>query len=52
MSIVVEEADETFFWLELLHEAEIITLAKIKPLLLEYEEIVKIANTISVIVTT
>ena len=46
MSIVVEEADETLFWLELLHEAEIVSYPKVKLLLVEYEEVVKIANSV------
>ena len=46
ISIVVEEADETLFWLELLREAEIISFEKLKSLLTEYEEVVKIVNTV------
>jgi len=46
ISIAVEEADETLFWLELLPEAEIISFEKLKSLLTEYEEVVKIVNTI------
>ena len=46
ISIVIEEADETLFWLELLQEAEIISAAKLKALLDEYTEVVKIASTI------
>lgn len=46
ISIVVEEADETLFWLELLHEAEIISFEKLQSLLAEYEEVVKIVNTV------
>ena len=46
ISIVIEEADETLLWLELLHEAEIISLERLQSLLNEYEEVVKIVNTI------
>lgn len=46
ISIVVEEADETLFWLELLVEAEIMSSDKLQALLTEYEEVVKIVNTI------
>lgn len=46
ISIVVEEADETLFWLEILAEAQILTFEKLEILLKDYEEIVKIVNTI------
>ena len=46
ISIVIEEADETLLWLEFLHEAEIISLERLQSLLNEYEEVVKIVNTI------
>lgn len=46
ISIVVEEADETLFWLEILEEAEIVSQEKLQCLLNEYVEVVKIANTI------
>jgi four helix bundle protein len=46
ISIVVEEADETLFWLELLVEAEIMALDKLQYLLSEYEEVVKTVNSI------
>lgn len=46
ISIVVEEADETLFWLEILWEAEIISHVKLQSLLEEYEEVVKIVNSI------
>lgn len=45
MSIVVEEADETLFWFELLTEAEIISVERMKDLMKEAEEIVKIMST-------
>ena len=46
ISIVVEEADETLFWLELLQDAAIVGPEKLSSLMNEYEEVVKIANTI------
>lgn len=46
ISIVVEEADETLFWLELLQEAEIINSEKLMMLLQEATEVLKIANSI------
>ncbi len=46
ISIVVEEADETLFWLELLLEANIIEKHLIASLLDESEQLVKIMNTI------
>lgn len=42
LSIVVEEADETLFWMELLIEAEIIKHEKIKDLMNENIEILSI----------
>jgi len=44
ISIVVEEADETLFWLELLVEAEIVPFAKLSDLMAECEEILKIIS--------
>ncbi len=46
ISIVVEEADETLFWLEILLEAKIIPEDKLTLLLKEYEEVVKIVTTV------
>jgi four helix bundle protein len=46
ISIVVEEADETLFWLELLADAEIVPMEKLSHLLNEYEEVVKIVNAV------
>jgi four helix bundle protein len=46
ISIVVEEADEALFWLELLADAEIVPKEKLAYLLKEYEEVVKITNSI------
>ena len=41
-SIVEEEADETGFWLELIVEAGLLTSARVKPLLVEADEITAI----------
>lgn len=46
ISIVVEEADETLFWLELLQEASIVEPNKLNSLTMDYVEVVKIANII------
>ena len=46
ISIVVEEADETLFWLELLVEATIIEKHLLTSLMDESEQLVKIMNTI------
>jgi four helix bundle protein len=40
MSIVLEEADETAYWLELLSEADLVPPAKLQALLAESNEIV------------
>ena len=45
LGTVVEEADETMFWLELIVEAEIVSHAKLKDLMQECGEILKIAST-------
>jgi len=42
LSIVVEEADETLFWIEILSESELIKSELLKEIALEAEEIVKI----------
>ena len=42
MSIVVEEADETVFWLELLTDTKVITKEKLAPLLKEANELLAI----------
>lgn len=42
ISVVVEEADETLFWLELIVEAELIKSKTVEPLLLECSELLKI----------
>jgi four helix bundle protein len=46
ISIVIEEADETLLWLEILYEAEIVSQERLQSLLNEYEEVVKIVNTV------
>ncbi len=46
ISIVVEEADESLFWLELLQESGISNSESVHQLLKEAEELVKITNTI------
>lgn len=42
IGIVVEEADETVFWLEMLSECEIVPLSKIESLLREAQELTAI----------
>jgi four helix bundle protein len=42
LSIVVEEADESLFWMEILVEAEIISQTEINPLMNEGNEILKV----------
>lgn len=42
ISIVVEEADETLFWLELLLEAQLMPKQVVQPLMNECEQLVKI----------
>lgn len=44
MSIVVEEADETLFWLEILKDTHLASEDKLRPLLEETLEIVKIVS--------
>jgi four helix bundle protein len=44
MSIVVEEADETLFWLEMLKDANFVSEEQLKPLITEALEIVKIVS--------
>ena len=38
-SVIEEEADETSFWLELIVDAGLLTNARVKPLLIEADEI-------------
>jgi len=42
LSIVVEEADESLFWMEILIDAEIISAQQIEPLMKEATEILKV----------
>ncbi len=42
MGIVVEEADETLFWLELLVETGVVTKQKMEELLKEANELLRI----------
>lgn len=44
MCIVVEEADETAFWFELIEELEIIPIAKVNEFKNETEEILKVMS--------
>ncbi|PQJ82667.1 four helix bundle protein [Polaribacter glomeratus] len=44
MSIVVEEADETLFWLEMLKDAGFVEEVQVKPLMDEALEILKIVS--------
>jgi len=45
LSTVVEEADESVFWMEILIEAEVISENILNPLLQEANEILKVAST-------
>jgi four helix bundle protein len=42
LSITIEEADESLFWLEVISEANILPLKRLKALMLEAEELIKI----------
>lgn len=42
LGIVLEEADETVFWLELLQESEIVSARKLGPLIQEAVELTSI----------
>jgi four helix bundle protein len=42
LSIVLEEADETVFWLELLQESEVVSVEKLAPLVQEARELTAI----------
>ncbi len=44
MSIVVEEADETVYWLEMIHDAELVKPEKLASLIDEAEQILKIMS--------
>ena len=39
LKIVEEEADETLYWLELLVEAEVMSKRRLRPLMVETDEI-------------
>jgi len=45
LSTVVEEADESVFWMEILIEAEVVSENILNPLLQEANEILKVAST-------
>lgn len=45
LSVKVEEADESLFWLEIISESKILPLEKLDSLMKEAEEIVKILST-------
>lgn len=40
--LIVEEADETLFWFELLNEASLLPLETLEPLMMECDELVAI----------
>jgi hypothetical protein len=44
MSLVVEEADETLFWLEMLVGANLLELPQVKDLTREFDELFAIAS--------
>jgi four helix bundle protein len=44
MSIVVEEADETVYWLEMIRDAELVAADKLASLIDEAEQILKIMS--------
>ncbi|QJD81167.1 four helix bundle protein [Spirosoma rhododendri] len=45
LSIVVEETDETLFWMELLTEAEIVPVVKLQNLITEATELLSVFST-------
>ena len=45
LSIVIEECDETLFWLQILEDAELLEKSLLKPLKDEVEELLKILST-------
>jgi len=47
LGIVIEEADECYFWLDILGEAEIVKKQKLKELMVEANELVAIFVSIS-----
>jgi len=42
IAIIIEEADETLFWLEIIEEAELLKPDKLKLLMKEYNELIAI----------
>lgn len=44
MSIVVEEPDETLFWLEMLRDTKLVSEADVEPFIKEITEIVKVMS--------
>jgi four helix bundle protein len=44
LSITIEEADESLFWLEIISESGILPLEKLKSLMSEAEELIKILS--------
>ena len=44
MGVVLEEADESLFWFEMLGDAEIVEKARLVPLMEEAEELIRIFN--------
>src|SRR5437773_2964219 len=45
IGVVLEEADETLLWLELIHEAKLLPAKRVEPLLAETNELVAIMVT-------
>jgi four helix bundle protein len=45
IGVVLEEADETLLWLELIHEAKLLPSKRVEPLLLEANELVAVMVT-------
>jgi len=44
MSIVVEEADETLFWLEMLRDTNLVSKSDVEPFIKEITEILKVMS--------
>jgi four helix bundle protein len=44
LSITIEEADESLFWMEIISESGLLPLEKLKSLMQEAEEIIKILS--------
>ena len=45
IGVVLEEADETLLWLELIHEANVLPAKRVEPLLVEANELVAVMVT-------